>query len=193
MKYSLALIIIMSWPVIPIFWIPVHFATGFFRKLGRLTYFFLTLFMAPVLYLVFINRDLIVAHKTAIPFPLDIAGILLVVAGLFMHIWTAKLLTLRGIMGIREIVATDESKLVDKGAFSVVRHPTYLAHSMLFLGAFLFTGVFAVGLLTIVDFLTIRLLIIPLEEKELLVRLGPVYADYMERVPRLIPRISVYK
>jgi protein-S-isoprenylcysteine O-methyltransferase Ste14 len=64
---------------------------------------------------------------------------------------------------------------------------------MIVLGAFLFTGSLAVGLLTILDFLIVSLVIIPLEEKELLRRFGPGYAAYMKKVPRLIPRISIYK
>jgi protein-S-isoprenylcysteine O-methyltransferase Ste14 len=105
----------------------------------------------------------------------------------------ARLLTLRGIIGAPEIAAPEESMLTDNGPFAIVRHPTYLAHIIIFLGAFLFTGILSVGLLTIVDFLTLSLVIIPLEEKELIRRLGAYYTEYMKRVPRLIPRIARHK
>jgi protein-S-isoprenylcysteine O-methyltransferase Ste14 len=188
MKETLALIVIMSWPVIPVFWIPVHFATGFFRKLGGITYLLAGLVMAPIMYLIYTNHELLIANKTGLPFIVNITGVVLVAAGLFFHIWTAKLLTLRGIIGMREIVEPEESRLVDRGPFGVVRHPTYLAHTMIFLGAFLYTGVWSVALLTFLDFATISLIIIPLEERELKKRLGAEYEAYMEKVPRLIPR-----
>jgi protein-S-isoprenylcysteine O-methyltransferase Ste14 len=192
-KDLLALIIIMFWPVIPLFWIPVHSATPFFKRLGRLSYLLPALLPAPLVYIIFINHALIVAQRISLPFLLAAAGLLLLAAGLLLQIWTARLMTLPVIIGMPEIGAQNESRLVDKGPFSVIRHPTYLSHVMIFLGAFLFTGSLAVGLLTILDFLIVSLIIIPLEEKELLRRFGPVYADYMKKVPRLIPRISVNK
>jgi protein-S-isoprenylcysteine O-methyltransferase Ste14 len=192
-KDLLALIIIMLWPVIPLFWIPVHYATGFFKRLGRLSYLPAALLTVVLAYVIFINREFIVAQRISLPFLLSAVGLLMLAASLLLHIWTARLLTLRGIIGIPEIAAQNESKLVDKGPFSVVRHPTYLAHTMMLIGAFLFTGSLAVGLLTFLDFIIVILVIIPLEEKELLRRFGPKYADYTKKVPRLIPRISINK
>jgi|WetSurMetagenome_2_1015567.scaffolds.fasta_scaffold02353_7 protein-S-isoprenylcysteine O-methyltransferase Ste14 len=187
MKDTFALIVIMSWPVIPLLWIPAHSATGFFRKLGRLTYLLLALVMAPTLYLIYANRELLVAYKTGLPLLLNIIGLALVAMGLLFQVWTAKLLTLKGITGMREIVAPEESELVDTGPFGVVRHPSYLAHTMIFLGSFLYTGVLSVALLTIVDFVVISQIIIPLEERELRKRLGSEYDEYMKKVHRLIP------
>jgi protein-S-isoprenylcysteine O-methyltransferase Ste14 len=187
MEGTFALIVIMSWPVIPLLWIPAHSATGFFRKLGRITYVLVAMVTAPVLYLIYANREILVADKTGLPLPVNIIGLALVAAGLLFQIRTAKILTLRGLTGIREIVAPEESKLVDSGPFGVVRHPSYLAHTMIFLGAFLYTGVLSVALLTVVDFLVISLIIIPLEERELRNRFGAKYDDYMKKVPRLIP------
>ena len=183
----------MSWPVIPLFWIPVHYATPSFKRLGRLSYLPAALLMIPLAYMIFMNREFIAAQRISLPFLLSAAGLLLLAAGLLLQIWTARLMTLPVIIGIPEIGAQNESRLVDKGPFSVIRHPTYLSHIMIFLGAFLFTGSLAVGLLTILDFLIVSLIIIPLEEKELHRRLGPGYADYMKKVPRLIPRISINK
>jgi protein-S-isoprenylcysteine O-methyltransferase Ste14 len=183
----------MLWPVIPLFWIPVHYATPFFKKIGRLSYLPAALLMVPLGYMIFINRELIVAQRISLPFLMSAAGLTVLTAGLLLQIWTARLMTLPVIIGVPEIAAQNVSRLVDKGPFSVIRHPTYLSHVMIFLGAFLFTGSLAVGLLTILDFLIVSLVIIPLEEKELLRRFGPGYAAYMKKVPRLIPRISIYK
>ena len=121
---------------------------------------------------------------------LNIAGLLLLAAGTMLHIWTAALLSFPGIVGIHEISEPQKSSLVEKGPFAVVRHPTYLAHTMMFLSVFLFTGFPAIGILTLVDFIVVGSLVIPLEERELLQRFGMPYREYMKRVPRLVPRIS---
>lgn len=74
--------------------------------------------------------------------------------------------------------------------FSVVRHPTYLAHTALFLGVFLFTGVIAVGIITLIDFILISVIITPLEDRELTTRFGREYEEYKKRVRwKFIPGI----
>lgn len=189
MKNLIALLTIMIWPVIPLMWIPVHLATGFFRRLGRLTYLFVAILWAVVASLIFLQRELIVAPRVDFSIAVVVAGLILLAAGTLLHIRTASLLTFRGIIGMPEIAEPHRSKLVDKGPFSIVRHPTYLAHTMMFLGVFLFTGAIATALLTLADFIVVNVIIIPYEEKELLERLGQDYKNYMERVPRIIPRL----
>jgi len=179
----------MLWPVIPLFWIPVHFATGVFRRFGRLTYIFAAIVWVPIAYYIFLNRNLFLAHIIAFPPLLSASGLIVLLVGSLIHIWTGALLSPRSLVGMPEIVAAQESTLIDKGPFAVVRHPTYLAHTMMFAGIFLFTGVTAVGILTVADLIVVNVVVIPLEEKELALRFGETYRQYMQRVPRLIPRM----
>jgi len=189
MKLCLAVVTLMLWPVIPLFWIPVHFATGVFRRFGKLTYIFATIFWVPIAYLIFLNRDFLLIHIIEFPFLISTSGLILLLVGSLLHIWTGALLSPRSLIGIPEIVAPRESRLIDKGPFAVVRHPTYLAHTMMFAGIYLYTGVTAVGILTFADFIVVNVVVIPLEERELVLRFGELYRQYMKRVPRLIPRI----
>lgn len=69
-----------------------------------------------------------------------------------------------------------------RGPFSVVRHPTYLSHTMMLVGVFLFTEVVATGIAAFLDFIVIISIVIPLEERELLIRLGKEYEEYQQRV-----------
>jgi len=170
-------------------WIPVHFATGVFRRFGKLTYIFAAIFWIPIAYFIFLNRHLFLVNIIEFPLLLCGAGLMLLFAGSLLHIWTGALLSPRSLIGIPEIVPLEESRLIDRGAFAVVRHPTYLAHTMMFSGMFLFTGVTAVGILTLADLIVVNAIIIPLEEKELTLRFGEPYRQYMKRVPRLIPHI----
>ncbi len=190
MKDILALVTIMLWPVIQVYWIPVHLATEFFRKLGRLAYLLLAIMWLLVAYSIFLNRGAIIAHRIVFPVLLLIVGSILLKAGTLLHIWTATLLSLSGIIGIPEIFTPQQSKLIDKGPFSMVRHPTYLAHTMIFLGIYFITGVTAVGVLTLADFIVVIAAVIPFEERELLRCLGESYRRYITKVPRMIPRIS---
>ena len=189
MKIFLALVTLMLWPVIPLFWIPVHFATGVFRRVGRMTYIFAGILWVPIAYFIFLNRNLFLAHIIAFPLLISSSGLLLLLVGSLIHIWTGALLSPRSLIGIPEIVTAQESTFIDKGPFAVVRHPTYLAHTMMFAGIYLYTGVTAVGILTFADFIVVNVVVIPLEERELVLRFGELYRQYMKRVPRLIPRI----
>jgi protein-S-isoprenylcysteine O-methyltransferase Ste14 len=96
-----------------------------------------------------------------------------------------------GLIGLPEVSTRIKGKLVTEGPFSVVRHPTYFAHTLIFSGIFLITGVGAVGIITLLDFLVVFVLIIPLEEKELLNRFGKDYNLYRERVPKYFPRVHL--
>jgi len=189
MKIFLALVTLMLWPVIPLLWIPVHLATGVFRRFGRLTYMLAVIFWIPIAYFIFLHRNLLLVNIIEFPLLLSSSGLILLLLGSLLHIWTGALLSPRSLIGIPEIMPLRESRLINKGAFAVVRHPTYLAHTMMFVGTFLLTGVTAVGILTLADFIVVNVIIIPLEEKELVLRFGESYRQYMKRVPRLIPRI----
>jgi protein-S-isoprenylcysteine O-methyltransferase Ste14 len=193
MKDILALVTIMLWPVIPLYWIPVHAAPDFFRRLGKFTFLIVFLVWAVVACVIYRNREFIMVRRTQIPVLISGAGWVLLSAGTLLHIWTAALLTFPGIAGIKEVMEPQKSNLADKGPFAVVRHPTYLAHTMMFLGIFLVTGVTAVGIQTLADFIIVNAVIIPLEEKELLQRLGEPYRKYMTIVPRMLPHIRQKK
>ena len=189
MNDILALLTIMAWPVIPLFWIPVHLAPKMFRKVGRKTYIMPLFTWLPLAYFIYLNRIFLLSYKTDLHIILNILGILLLVSGTLLHIWTARLLGSTGITGLAEVSDRYKSRFVSRGPFSVVRHPTYLAHTMMFLGVFLFTEVIATGVLTIIDLLMVHILIIPLEDRELSDRFGDEYKNYKNRTPRFFPGI----
>lgn len=185
----LALLAIIVWPVVPLFWIPVHGFPRLFRKVGILTYVVPFVLWLPVAYLIYHNRAFLLHYNAGFPPALSIAGSVVFAAGCLLQLWTGKLLGLWGLMGLPEISSRVRSRLVEKGAFAVVRHPTYLSHTLIFSGVFLITGVLAVGFITLADFTVINLVIIPLEEKELAGRFDGEYAEYRKRVPKLFPRL----
>lgn len=178
----------MVWPVIPIFWVLVHSMVKFFRKIGRLTYIMPALLWPPLAYFIYFNRVFLLQYRIDLPPPVRIAGIVILIAGTILQIWTGRLLSLFGIMGLPEVSPKAKGRLVTGGAFSFVRHPTYLAHTLMIGGVFLFSGIIAVGCVALLDFLISKAVIIPLEEKELLSRFGEEFLHYKKKVPRYFPR-----
>ncbi|MCX7793065.1 MAG: isoprenylcysteine carboxylmethyltransferase family protein [Thermodesulfovibrionales bacterium] len=177
-----ALLTIMVWPVVPLFWIPVHGLSKIFKRIGLITYILPLLLWPPLAFFIYLNKDYLLSLRIKIPEALIITGILLTALGTLLHLWTGKLLGLKGLIGIPEVSEKVKGRLVTEGPFSIVRHPTYIAHTVMFTGIFLFTGNLAVGILTLLDFLIVNLIIIPLEEKELKERFGEEFRSYSERV-----------
>lgn len=186
---TLAFLTIILWPAIPLFWIPVHCRPEFFRRLQGFTYLLPLLTWLPYAYLAFRWRDALLLMRTALPALLNITGGVFFASGIALHLWTGKLLGLKGLVGLPEVAPQAVAgRLITTGPFALVRHPTYLAHTLLYFGVFLLTGNVAVGASVVIDLTVINLLVIPLEERELKERFGDEYSEYVKRVRnRFIP------
>ncbi|MCX9075910.1 MAG: isoprenylcysteine carboxylmethyltransferase family protein [Candidatus Methanoperedens sp.] len=186
---TLAVMALAMWPLIPIFFIPLHLKTGFWRKVGLLTYPVLLVPWFITAYLIVPYQSLLLGEMFMVPVFLRMMGWISLIAGLLLHAWTAKLLGLKGLIGYAEIRPAEEYeyKLITSGPFSVVRHPTYLAHTLLLLGVFLLTGYLGTGVLVVLDFLISYFVITRLEERELNQRFGKKYQEYRKEVPRFFP------
>jgi protein-S-isoprenylcysteine O-methyltransferase Ste14 len=183
----IALALIMFWPVVPIWWIPVHKAKQLVRRFGLSAYLVVLVLWLPVAFLIYVCRNFIFTFRMNVPAAISVAGICLFLFGGFVQLWVVKVLTIRGITGRTEIWDETHGEPITRGPFAVVRHPTYLSHTFMFFGAFLWTGIIAAALVAIADIATILAIIVPLEEKELLVRFGESYKSYMGKVPGFIP------
>ncbi|MCX7771081.1 MAG: isoprenylcysteine carboxylmethyltransferase family protein [Proteobacteria bacterium] len=190
MKDKIALILLLLWPIIPIFWTIVHGFPKIIKKIKLSVYpavFFITLIIDFIL---FHNRDYLFSATLSLNQLFVFTGYILFASGLLLQIWTLLLLSLPGITGVPEIKDDKDFDLVIKGPFSIIRHPTYLAHTLILLGAFLFTSYIILLIITVLDFLLNIFIIIPLEERELINRMGEKYKNYKRKVKwKLIPYI----
>lgn len=183
----LALTAIIWWPLIPLFWIPVHGLSRWARHIGLFIYILIFLVWTPLAYILYINQSYLLGSKIDLPIIVNIIGWCFFASGMILHIWTGLLLRPWGLIGLPEIFSKVESKLVTTGPFSIVRHPTYLAHTFIFFGVFLLSEVIAAGVVALLDLIIVYAIIIPLEERELLNRFGDEYRQYQQEVPRFIP------
>jgi protein-S-isoprenylcysteine O-methyltransferase Ste14 len=183
-----ALAALVLWPAIPLFWIPVHCFPRFFRRVGFFTYVLPFITWLPVALITYSLRDVLLSLRTELPSIVHIIGALIFILGAGLQTWTLALLSLPVIMGMPEVTKSVPDKLVTTGPFAVVRHPTYLSHTLMLLGLFLWTSVSALGIVTLFDTLVINIAVIPLEERELLERYGNEYEIYRRKVTsRLLP------
>ncbi len=183
----IAIIAIIWWPLIPLFWIPVHGFSGWVKKLGLYTYILPLITWLPAAFVIYSHKEFLLQYRIELSTVLNIAGWLLFFLGTLLHVWTGFLLNMWGLIGLPEISNKFKGAMVTTGPFSVVRHPTYLAHTLMFTGVFLLSEVIAAGFIAVLDFIIVFTIIIPLEERELLKRFGDDYRKYSQSVPRFFP------
>lgn len=113
---------------------------------------------------------------------LNILGFLLLMVAAFGRTWASLF-----------IAGHKNSRVVTDGPYSIVRHPLYLFSLMGFVGAGLvLESVIVVAGLVAVFTITHRPAM-QSEEQRLLRLFGDEYRQYMERVPRMIPRLAGYQ
>lgn len=92
---------------------------------------------------------------------------------------------------VSETVLTKaQHELVMTGPYRWVRHPLYTTGLALFLSFGLMQANWFVLLFAFVTTILIRLVVIPVEERELLSKFGHRYRTYMGRTGTLLPRVS---
>ena len=184
---------------IPLFWLLVHPAAGFWRRHPRACYYVL----GPAVWLavaaaLFGWRNWWLAERfwpAAAGWIPALLGSVLVIADFWMIRRIERAISVRVLVGLPELFSARSPEgagrpttVVESGLYSRVRHPRYLGMMMSWVGAALISGATRLAALVAV-FIGLALLVTELEERELLNRLGESYADYRRRVPRLVPRL----
>jgi protein-S-isoprenylcysteine O-methyltransferase Ste14 len=87
------------------------------------------------------------------------------------------------------VLTKSHHELVISGPYQWIRHPLYTTGIVLVLAIGLIAASWFILLLALVALASIRLVVIPLEERELLTKFGNAYGAYMQRTGRLLPRV----
>lgn len=109
-------------------------------------------------------------------------GFIAVVGILFWWIHLTLGSNYRSTMGLHE-----NHRLVTKGPYSYVRHPTYVTFLVVPVILFLISTNWLIGSSSLVLFLILMVVRAPIEEKELIDRFGDDYRLYMQRTNRFFP------
>src|SRR3990170_6101568 len=72
---ELAMMMMAMWPFVPMFLIQVHFATGFWRKLGFWTYFVVFVEWLPIAFVVYSFRETVLAYGVTVAVPFMVLGV----------------------------------------------------------------------------------------------------------------------
>ena len=89
------------------------------------------------------------------------------------------------------LLVRSSHRLVQNGPYRLVRHPMYTAYLLLFIGAFLLSGSWLIGLSGTAVIATLMLFRIKKEEQLLLSVFGHEYARYRTRTGMFIPKIAL--
>lgn len=92
---------------------------------------------------------------------------------------------------VSETVLTKrDHALVTSGPYRWIRHPLYTTGAVLLLAIGLMAANWFILLFALLAIVSLRLAVIPLEERELVNRFGDEYRRYMARTGRFLPRVG---
>lgn len=149
---------------------------------------FMVTITVPLVIIINFNLQLLTLDSLLSVFKL-IIGILLVIIGLGFFISTNKLFIIRG----RGTLAPWDppENLVVTGAHAHLRNPMIAAVTMILLGESLIFSGWELLLWTAFFFTLNHIYIVYKEEVDLTKKFGEEYLEYMDNVPRWIPRLKL--
>ena len=118
--------------------------------------------------------------------PLFIAGLLLIVSGSLLRRYCFRTL---GEFFTGDVRAREDQPVICTGPYHWVRHPSYTAGMMMFIGIALALGSWVSFLLLTIGSIATYRYRVAIEERILLQTLGEPYASYMKGRRRFIPYI----
>jgi protein-S-isoprenylcysteine O-methyltransferase Ste14 len=174
---------------IPVYLLWMHGLQNLWRRLGPASYLLhLALYATMVYVLVRMHR---VWSRGAWPWPDAIAWLALVPLAIaaWLIVESYRTIDWRTLHQVRQFAPGAGRELVRSGILGRMRHPRYLAFSLVAIGNALLTGYPLVAAAAVV---TIALLavVIALEERELRDFFGEEFERYRREVPAFIPRPS---
>jgi len=186
---ALAVLVLMVQLPVPLFWLVIHPAVNFWRRRPRAWYYRVALAVWLLSWAGLLIPYAWWLEKRFAWHPLLVLASLGLMA---TDIWLIYQAERRAgwwvLIGLPELQPWDSvGSVVSGGIYDRVRHPRYLGMMLSWWAAVLLSGASRLLGLVVV-FMVLAFLAVELEERELLARLGPAYADYRRRVPRFIPR-----
>jgi protein-S-isoprenylcysteine O-methyltransferase Ste14 len=115
-----------------------------------------------------------------------VSGLVLVWLGIALRVWS--ILTLGRFFKLT-VVIQDDHRVVERGPYRLLRHPSYTGALIIAAGFGLAEADLVSLAIVLVGVLVPLLIRIRVEERTLLSELGDAYADYARRTARLVPGV----
>lgn len=190
-RYWLALLVVIAWPVGVGLWLLIHPFARFWRRVGWVaTYAIVSLPCLALAAGLFAARQQLLAVEYGTRYPLVALGAVCLVAGGAISGQRRRQLTMAILAGLPELSPeTYPPRLLTEGIYARIRHPRYVEALLFVLGYALVANYLAAY---VVVGLSVPALwvVVGLEERELRERFGTAYTEYCARVPRFFPRSS---
>lgn len=188
-RWVLALLSVVMLPPAIVHWLVVHPFARFWRRVGPpWSYMLLIALYLAVAATMYAVSGPILAVEYGTDWILIGVAVVVYLASVGIEIRCRRLLSTRMLLGGPELDPKGgPGKLLSEGIYGRVRHPRYVAILLGMIAVALFCnylGLYIIVALNLPGLYVIALL----EERELLDRFGDEYREYMERVPRFIPR-----
>lgn len=143
-------------------------------KLMPTSYFLILLILSIALHF-------IIPIRKIIHFPYNLSGIILILFGFIINIWTDALFKRHETTVKPHISPT---ALIIKGPFLISRHPMYLGMLAVLLGIAILLGSLITFIFPVLFMILMEIIFISLEEKNLEEIFGDKYLEYKEKVRR---------
>lgn len=187
-RYIVGVLLVTFVPPGMAWWFIVHPFIDFWRRVGALfTLFIVTaVALAGVAMLMPVRERMLMDDLGTHPL-LVVLGVLLMGGAAWLAILRKRHLTIRILAGVPEL-ANEDATLLEEGVYEMVRHPRYVEVAIGIWAYAIFAnylGAYVIAAAT----MPILHLIVLMEERELRARFGRRYEEYMERVPRYLPRV----
>jgi protein-S-isoprenylcysteine O-methyltransferase Ste14 len=187
-RYYLSLGLWLTLPAAILFWLVVHPLAPFWRRLGPTpTYIAMFLFMGGVGTVCWLWREPVMATSYPVRPGFVVLGLALYALAVVIEVRCRKHLKMKILMGVPELSASDPGRLLTEGIYAHTRNPRYLDLMIGMLGWSLILNFQVMYWLT-VTCVPCFYVVTRLEERELRQRFGKPYEEYLERVPRFLPR-----
>ena len=188
-RYWLALVAVVGFPPVLLYWFLIHPFVRFWRRLGvRTTYACVVAVLVVCAAGLFLIRKPLLSVDLGTHYAVAALGAVCLASAAWMRLRINRQVTGSFLAGLPELdPGRVPGKVVAEGIYSKMRHPRYVELTIAFAGWALLANylapyVFVALWIPAMYFITV------LEEKELLERFGEPYEEYRRRVPRFLPR-----
>jgi protein-S-isoprenylcysteine O-methyltransferase Ste14 len=189
--YYLALASVMTVPAGLAAWFVLHLFALRWLGVGPVAVRAATVVtILTVMGVVFLVRGPVLRLHFGVSAPLVAAAVVLFGVSSYLRVQILRQLPMRVMLELPGIPGRDAGELITTGIYSRMRHPGYVAMSLVVVAVALFTNYLAMYVVALCYVPLISLAAV-LEERELVVRFPGAYAAYCARVPRFVPRLSV--